>query len=210
MNCRVLYQKGCVVTSVYGMRKHPVTGVYKLHNGVDVVGSGFTLAHIIAHTKGTVEYAGYNSVLGYHVNIRTGPTTVMQYNHMTKNLQVKTGDNVAQGQIIGTMGSTGSSTGAHLHFGIQENGEWVDPQPYLYRDYYEKEEDMTQEQFNAMFKVALTQHSKEVSEQAVSSWAKDIWEEMTARGLFDGKSPQSPMTRQQAAVIISRLEGQHD
>lgn len=131
MACRVLSGKDCIITCKYGMRTHPVTGKYSLHNGVDVVGSGYTLAHITAHTGGTVEFAGYNSVLGYHVNIRLANGDMMQYCHMTKSLQVSAGDTVTEGQIIGTMGSTGSSTGAHLHFGIKKNNEWIDPEPYL-------------------------------------------------------------------------------
>ena len=68
--CRVLSGKDCIITCKFGMRTHPVTGAYKLHNGVDVVGEGYSLAYITAHTEGIVEFAGYNSALGYHVNIR--------------------------------------------------------------------------------------------------------------------------------------------
>ena len=199
MNCRVLDRKDCIVTCQYGMRTHPVTGIYKLHNGVDVVGAGYSLAHIIAHTAGTVEYAGFNSAIGYHVNVRLANGDMMQYNHMTSALQVKTGDTVAQGQIIGAMGSTGYSTGAHLHFGIQHGGEWIDPEPYLYSDYLEEE--MTYEQFCQF----MAQYETERCAKEVSAWAKDTWNKMTAEKIFDGTKPQAPLTRQEAAAVIDRL-----
>lgn len=199
MSCRVLKDKDCVVTSKYGMRTHPTTGVYKLHNGVDVVGEGHTLADITAHTEGIVEYAGYNSTIGNHVNIRLFNGDMMQYNHMTSALRVKTGDTVTQGQVIGTMGSTGYSTGAHLHFGIQHEGQWIDPEPYLYSDYLEDE--MTYDQFCQF----MAQYENERSEKTVSSWAEQAWSDLVSRGIFDGSKPQAPLTRQEAALVITRL-----
>lgn len=199
MACRVLANKDCVITCEYGMRYHPVTGKYSLHNGVDVVGDGHTLASITAHTGGIVEYAGYNSVLGYHVNIGLANGDMMQYNHMLKSLRVKVGDIVQQGQIIGDMGSTGSSTGAHLHFGIQKNGQWIDPAPYLYSDYLE--DTMTYEEFKAF----MDRYEAERAQRPVSAWAKEIWDRLTIDGTFDGSRPQAPLTRQEAATIITRL-----
>ena len=201
MACRVLKDKDCVVTSKYGMRKHPTTGVYKLHNGVDVVGEGHSLALITAHTGGVVEYAGYNAAIGYHVNVRLRNGDMMQYNHMTEALRVKTGDTVEQGQVIGTMGSTGYSTGAHLHFGIQVDGEWIDPEPYLYTDYLEEE--MTYEQFCEF----MTRYEEEKAAKAVSKWAAEAWEKAVADGVFDGTKPQAPLSREQAALVIQRLSG---
>lgn len=200
MSCRVLYGKNSVVTCKFGMRTHPVTGIYKLHNGVDVVGEGYTLAHITAHTAGKVEYAGYNSVLGYHVNVRLNDGSMMQYCHMTASLQVKTGDNVAEGQIIGTMGSTGYSTGAHLHFGIQDkSGEWIDPQPFLYEDYLEEE--MSYEKF----KEYMAQYNAEVAAQPVSDWAEDAWDRLCNEEIFDGTDPKGAITRQEVALVIDRI-----
>lgn len=199
MSCRVLSGKDCIITCKYGMRTHPVTGKYSLHNGVDVVGAGYTLAHITAHTGGTVEFAGYNSVLGYHVNIRLANGDMMQYCHMTKSLQVSAGDTVTGGQIIGTMGSTGSSTGAHLHFGIKKNNEWIDPEPYLYSDYLEDE--VTYDDFKAF----MAQYEAERNEKTASDWAKEVWDSLTVDGTFDGSRPQAPLTRQEAAIVIDRL-----
>lgn len=198
---RVFQNKGCVVTCRFGPRVHPVTGVYSTHNGVDVVGTGYTLDYIAAHTGGTVEYAGYNSVLGYHVNIRLENGDMMQYCHMLKSLQVSKGDTVKTGQVIGYMGSTGSSTGAHLHFGIQKDGKWIDPEPYLYKDYLE--DTVTYEDF----KKFMAQYEAERNEKTVSAWAKEVWDRLTVDGTFDGTRPQAPLTRQEAAIIISRQRG---
>lgn len=199
MACRVLSGKDCIITCEFGPRVHPVTGAYSNHNGVDVVGAGYTLALITAHTGGVVEFAGYNSTLGYHVNVRLSNGDMMQYCHMTKSLQVSTGDTVKQGRVLGTMGSTGLSTGAHLHFGIKRNGEWIDPAPYFYSDYLEEE--MTYEQFcEYMARYELARNSR-----FVSDWAAEAWEKLSNEKVFDGTKPQAPLTRQEAAVVIDRL-----
>lgn len=143
MGCRVLKNLGAIVTSPFGMRKHPTTGVYKLHNGVDIVGTGYTTDYVIAHTGGVVEVSEYNSVIGNHVNIRVSPTCYMQYCHMASKPSVSVGERIEAGTVLGYMGSTGYSTGAHLHFGINENGKWIDPEPYLNADYLEEEDEVT-------------------------------------------------------------------
>ena len=199
MACRVLAGKDCVITCPFGPRVHPVTGKRSNHNGVDVVGTGYTLASITAHTGGIVEYAGYNSTLGYHVNIGLSNGDMMQYCHMLSSLKVKVGDIVTAGQIIGTMGSTGSSTGAHLHFGIQKDGQWIDPEPYFYSDYLE--DTMTYEDFKAF----MDRYEKERAQKPVSAWAEEIWNRMTVDGTFDGSRPHAPLTRQEAAIVLDRL-----
>lgn len=197
MSSRVLSGKDCIVTCLFGPRVHPVTGKYSSHNGVDVVGAGYTLALITAHTGGIVEYAGYNSVLGYHVNIGLANGDMMQYCHMTSSLQVKVGDIVKQGQVIGNMGSTGSSTGAHLHFGIQHNGKWIDPEPYLYKNYLE--EKMTGEE---IYK-ALNEYTSTLS---VPSWAEAELQEAIEAGITDGSNPMGLIPRYQAAIMALRTK----
>ena len=201
MSCRVLSGKDCIITCKYGMRTHPITGIYKLHNGVDVVGAGYTLALITAHSKGIVIYTGYNSVLGYHVNIQLENGDIMQYCHMTKSLQVSTGDTVEQGQIIGTMGSTGSSTGAHLHFGIQHNGEWINPEPYLYVDYLEEE--MTGEE---IYK-ALNEYTASLS---VPERAEEELNAAIKAGITDGTNLMGLIPRYQAAIMALRAKQQNN
>ncbi len=113
-----------VVTCVYGMRTHPITGVYKLHTGVDLrAGSGTT---IYAANKGKVITSTYNTAYGNYVVIDHGGGVATLYAHMTKRL-VNVGDTVKQGQKTGTVGSTGYSTGPHLHFEIIKDGDYIDP-----------------------------------------------------------------------------------
>jgi len=142
-NSRLLEKKGNVVTSPFGMRTITYTSgpskgqtVRKNHNGIDIVGTGRTLDHIVAHTGGTVQNAGFDSACGYYVQIKTESGALMVYYHLAKgSLRVKNGDVVKTGQVLGYMGATGNVTGAHLHFGIKVNGKWIDPAPYINADY---------------------------------------------------------------------------
>lgn len=140
---RVLKTKGNKITSRFGMRtitytSGPAKGqtVKKNHNGIDIVGTGSTLDYIVAHSSGIVQKAGYDSAVGYFVNVLCESNVVMVYYHMKKgSLKVKTGDKVTKGQVLGYMGATGNVTGSHLHFGIKVNGKWIDPEPYINADY---------------------------------------------------------------------------
>ena len=69
------------------------------------------------------------------------------------------------------------------------------------------EENMTQEQFNAMFKAALSANAAEAAEQPVSDWAKEAWDKAVAAGIFDGTRPHAPLTRQEASVLLNRFTG---
>lgn len=128
-----------IVTSKYGMRNHPVDGIYKMHNGVDLVatkdGKTGQVDKIMAHTDGTVDAVGYTSTVGYYINIRASSDTVMVYRHLRDMPTLKKGEAVKKGQTIGTMGKTGKATARHLHWGIKVNGQWIDPAPYLDADY---------------------------------------------------------------------------
>ena len=128
-----------IVTSPFGMRKHPTSGVQKMHNGIDLVatkdGKTGQVDKIKAHTGGVVDGVGYDSSAGNFVKIRADLNTVMVYYHLRDKSTLVAGDVVQTGQIIGTMGKTGNVTGAHLHFGIKKDGKWIDPAPYLEADY---------------------------------------------------------------------------
>lgn len=113
-----------VVTCKYGMRIHPITGVYKLHTGVDLRASSGT--KIYAANSGTVTTAAYSTAYGYYVVINHGGGVATLYAHMSK-MAVSKGQKVSQGAVIGYVGSTGYSTGPHLHFEIIKNGNYVDP-----------------------------------------------------------------------------------
>lgn len=116
------------LASPFGMRLHPIDKVYKMHYGVDL--SGATGTPIYATRSGTVTIASYNWSAGNYVNINHGDGYSSIYMHMTHYV-VSYGQYVNQGQLIGYMGSTGASTGPHLHFGISYNGTYVNPANYM-------------------------------------------------------------------------------
>jgi len=113
-----------VVTCRYGMRTHPITGVYKLHSGVDLRATSGT--NVYAANSGTVTRATYSSAYGNYVMIDHGGGVVTLYGHMKK-LAVSKGQTVRRGQVIGYVGSTGYSTAPHLHFEIIKNGKYTNP-----------------------------------------------------------------------------------
>ncbi len=114
--------------SKFGYRKAPTKGASTYHQGWDI--GGEFGAPIVATLAGTVEAASYNSSGGNFVRVDHGDGLVTVYCHMSK-LNVSQGDHVKQGQILGLCGSTGVSTGPHLHFGVKVNGTYVDPDPYI-------------------------------------------------------------------------------
>ena len=126
-----------IITSHFGMRT--LNGVTKMHNGIDLVatsdGKTGRVDQIMAHTGGTVESVGYNASCGYYINISVDANTIMAYYHMRELSHKKKGDPVNTGEVIGYMGATGNVTGAHLHWGIKKNGNWINPAPYLDKDY---------------------------------------------------------------------------
>lgn len=114
-------------TSPFGYRTHPVNGGRSFHSGLDIAGSG----PIRSSRAGTVTTAAYNGSLGYYVVVNHGDGYSSMYAHMTPNLSVAPGQQVSQGQQLGIMGTTGTSTGVHLHFEIHRNGSPVNPQNYI-------------------------------------------------------------------------------
>ena len=117
---------GARISSGYGKRKHPISGYTKLHKGVDFAAPRGT--PIYAAGRGTVEAAGRNGGYGKYVRIRHNSTYKTAYAHMKAIAKgVKRGAKVRQGQVIGYVGSTGRSTGPHLHYEIHKNGRQVNP-----------------------------------------------------------------------------------
>lgn len=116
------------ITSEFGYRLHPTLNVNKLHTGMDIgVPTG---SQIVAANAGKVIKAAWNNSYGYMVMIDHGGGIVTLYAHNSQ-LKVKTGDVVARGQLIALSGSTGVSTGPHLHFEVRVNGEYKNPRAYL-------------------------------------------------------------------------------
>lgn len=116
------------ISSEYGWRMHPTLGVEKFHNGVDMAAPGGS--PILAAYDGEVIGAGYNSSMGNYIMINHGGGLITIYMHASA-LYVSTGTMVARGEKIAAVGTTGRSTGNHLHFGVRLNGEYVNPWNYL-------------------------------------------------------------------------------
>ena len=121
--------KSYTITSPFGMRKHPVLGYERMHEGVDMSAPQGT--PIYAAKSGKVTTASYQKGgAGNYVSINHGDGFSSIYMHMTRYI-VSKGQYVNAGQVIGYVGSTGISTGPHLHFGIAYKGEYVNPMKYI-------------------------------------------------------------------------------
>ena len=134
MNCRVLNNRCCEITQVYSNN----------HNAVDVVGGGYTLDYIVAHSDGKVIFcqdglgnmkgSTGNASYGNCVKIDHGNGYQTLYAHMKSGLLVKNGDIVKAGQRLGYMSDSGNANGAHLHFEVWKNGTRINPIEYLDKD----------------------------------------------------------------------------
>ena len=115
-------------TSPFGDRDAPTAGASSNHQGVDLAAPANT--PIYASRSGTVCIATYSSSAGYYVQIDHGDGYKSIYMHMSY-FVVSVGQKVSQGELIGYCGSTGISTGDHLHFGISQNGVYQNPNQYI-------------------------------------------------------------------------------
>lgn len=134
-NSRILKNKGNIITQEYGNG----------HIGIDIVGTGHTTDSVIAHSDGKVIFCqtGYKNNKGSTGNASYGNCVKIQhangyctlYAHLDS-VNVNFGQTVKQGQIIGFMGNTGNSYGAHLHFEVWKNGVRINPKPYINANLY--------------------------------------------------------------------------
>ena len=116
------------ISSPYGYRIHPIFKTKKFHSGVDLAAPGGT--NILAAADGTVKMSGWNGGYGNCVIIDHGGGISTLYGHASKNLVTK-GQKVTKGQVIAKVGTTGNSTGNHLHFEVLVNGKTTDPMAYI-------------------------------------------------------------------------------
>jgi len=145
------YDPAYRLTSPFGMRVHPITKVPKFHRGVDLVvtpGNGplyAFVAGVVTHAKQGVAYSGIPAEMGIVIAVRDDKGYLHLYAHLSA-VVVKVGDKVTKGQMIGRQGTTGASTGNHLHYEIRKAASpsfgWaateagvVEPTKYL-QDYY--------------------------------------------------------------------------
>jgi murein DD-endopeptidase MepM/ murein hydrolase activator NlpD len=112
------------LTSGFGMRVNPVTGVYAEHDGIDLAAPAGT--PIVATADGVVGRAGWAGGYGLMVAVENGGGRETRYGHMSR-IAVSAGEQVHAGEVLGFVGSTGRSTGPHLHYETRINGRPVDP-----------------------------------------------------------------------------------
>lgn len=123
--------EGIHLTSGFGMRNHPVTGGRRAHKGIDLAGPTGTPIHAAA--DGIISRADWFSTYGLYVSIEHGGEIQTRYAHMSR-LNVAKGQRVKKGDIIGFIGSTGRSTGPHLHYEVRVSKVAVNPIPYMQVD----------------------------------------------------------------------------
>ncbi len=121
---------GARISSGFGMRKHPIQGYNRMHKGVDFAAP--TGTPVYAAGDGVVVQAGRNGAYGKYVRLRHGSGYATAYAHMSRiSTSLKPGVRVRQGQVIGFVGSTGRSTGPHLHYEVLKNGSQINPKKVL-------------------------------------------------------------------------------
>ena len=117
-----------LMTSDYGMRTHPVLGGRRNHKGIDLAQP--TGTPVYATADGIVSKAEPFSSYGNYIQIEHGGELQTRYAHLS-GYAVAAGEQVSKGQLIGYVGTTGRSTGPHLHYEVRVAGEAVDPRPYM-------------------------------------------------------------------------------
>jgi murein DD-endopeptidase MepM/ murein hydrolase activator NlpD len=116
------------LSSYYGMRTHPITGRYEMHKGIDFAGK--MGGEVIAVAKGVVTFSGRRYGFGNVIDIAHGNGYTTRYAHNSR-LLVSVGDTVEKGFQIAEIGSTGRSTGPHVHFEVLKNGRQIDPVKFI-------------------------------------------------------------------------------
>jgi murein DD-endopeptidase MepM/ murein hydrolase activator NlpD len=116
------------ISSGYGSRTNPLTGKRQFHQGVDI--PGHSGSQVVAVADGVVLQSKYAGSYGWTVELNHGDGLQTQYSHNKENL-VEVGDTVHKGQVIALLGSTGRSTGPHVHFEVKQSGKTVNPYPYI-------------------------------------------------------------------------------
>ncbi|HRE42547.1 MAG TPA: M23 family metallopeptidase, partial [Terricaulis sp.] len=115
---------GARLSSGYGMRRHPILGYSRMHRGTDFAAP--TGTPILAAGDGTVVRSGPFGAFGNYVRLRHSDGYETAYAHMSR-IAVRSGARVRQGQVIGYVGSTGRSTGPHLHYEVMRRGQQINP-----------------------------------------------------------------------------------
>lgn len=118
------------INSKFGMRRDPITNKWREHSGVDITGDYGS--NVLATADGVVSFSGYHEYLGNLVKVDHGYGFETWYGHLSKRI-LKKGDVVKRGDAVGKLGSTGRSTGPHIHYEVHVDGKQVDPRTYMGR-----------------------------------------------------------------------------
>ena len=121
------FWEGNRISSGFGWRKHPLKGKFQHHSGIDIAGN---YQYVRTTATGLVEQVGYDNALGLFVIVNHGNSYQTIYGHLA-DIQVKKNHFLQIGEKIGILGSTGHSTGKHLHYAVKKNGIYVNPAEYL-------------------------------------------------------------------------------
>lgn len=124
--------EGTQISSGFGVRKHPIKGILKHHNGIDI---SSPVKEVVATASGIVQATGYDAGLGNYVIINHQNSYQTTYGHLSKIL-VQEGQKITILETLGVVGSTGASTGNHIHYEIRKNGILVNPIEYLLLVYF--------------------------------------------------------------------------
>jgi len=195
------------VTSKFGIRNTGIKGASRKHLGIDVgKDRNKDKTYILAVKSGTILLNSFNRIRGWMVVIKHNEKYSTLYQHLAVQSPLPVGTKVEAGDIIGVMGSTGTSSGVHLHFELYENGKAVDPLPFL-QNIESEETAMTESEIKDLVKETI----KEVLDgknTKNSAWFKKEFagKEDEIAKLTDGKRPQGYATREEVSAIVARAK----
>lgn len=196
------------ITSKFGIRNTGISGASKSHAGVDLGRDiNKSKTNILAVKAGTVISSYWNEIRGWVIVLKHNEKYSTLYQHLAQKSPLKVGSNLKAGDVIGIMGSTGISSGTHLHFELHENGKLIDPLPYL--QYIEKEvTTMTDSEIRGLIENTVKEIITGVDTQN-SEWFKKEFagKEDKLKKISDGTRPGGCATREEVAAMIARAIG---
>lgn len=196
------------ITSRYGARNTGIAGASTFHRGIDL-GRDFSKpkTSILAVKAGTVVVNSYSNYRGWYIIIEHSKTYRTLYQHLESRSPIAAGAKVKAGDTLGIMGNSSNkkllSVAVHLHFELHENGQPIDPEPYLTNIEKDITENMTEKELNALIDKRVKEILKGNNTQ-VSAWARDEYAEAVADNITDGTRPGGYATREEVAVMIER------
>lgn len=206
-NMALIYQYPFKSTFVFGTTYGVKGSAWKCgwHSGIDLKSTNYGGdGRVFPIAAGVVREISTSGSYGKHVIIAHEDGYLSLYAHLSK-INVWTGTKVNLDTCIGQEGTTGNSTGVHLHLEIHKGSYHypsdIDPFAFIEQKIKEAQDAMEKEQFLKY----MAEYEEEQRKKAVSSWAEEAWRIATNRKAFDGSMPQAPITREQVAVVLNRL-----